>query len=741
MSSATPDTPLPPLPPDPDPLDPELRELPPRPGPLQSFWTTLTRYEAEKVTAWPAFRNAIGLVLPLIIGFAVGNGPGGLVAATGALNVSGADGADPYPRRARRMLLSSVVGAIAVFIGAIAGRDAMLVVALISIWGFCAGLSVALGSLAADLGVISLVTAIVFAAQPLAIKNAAFSGLLALAGGLIQTALSNLLWPVRRYYPERRVLGALYSELSRATAAPVMADAAPPASVHINQAQEFLAALGWDRSIESERYRALLNQAERIRLSILTLIRLRNRMRDEEGSEPMIEPVQHFLAVAGTLLQSIGSGLTTGTTPKYIARQVTEMQRLSEVMRRYESADADDLLVTLARDVRMQMDALGGQLRAVAGLATDATPTGLVDFEKREAAQPLMLRMRGRLAILRANLTFRSTAFRHAVRLAVCVGLAETIGFVFIPERSYWLPMTAAIILKPDFTSTFARGLLRLAGTFTGLLIATALFHFTPDAVSFHVFLIGLLTFILRWIGLGNYGIFVTALSAMVVLMISLTGVGPREVIAARGLNTTVGGVLAVVIYWLWPTWESGQISETLAQLLDAYRRYFNAVVLAYAQPETPVQAELEELRTTARLARSNLEASFDRLSAEPVNRANEINALHAILATSHRLVHAIMSMEAGLSHSDPVPVRDAFRTFAKDVDYTLEVLIGILRGAPRFRLTLPDLREDHQRLIQSGDPRRERYALSNVETDRIANSLNTLVMQVQQWLNLRPKS
>jgi hypothetical protein len=48
-----------------------------------------------------------------------------------------------------------------------------------------------------------------------------------------------------------------------------------------------------------------------------------------------------------------------------------------------------------------------------------------------------------------------------------------------------------------------------------------------------------------------------------------------------------------------------------------------------------------------------------------------------------------------------------------------------------------PDLRADHTQMLQSGDPRLGRYALSNVETDRMTNSLNTLREQVQRWLRI----
>ena len=56
------------------------------------------------------------------------------------------------------------------------------------------------------------------------------------------------------------------------------------------------------------------------------------------------------------------------------------------------------------------------------------------------------------------------------------------------------------------------------------------------------------------------------------------------------------------------------------------------------------------------------------------------------------------------------------------------------LRGSPIAADHLPDLREDHHALASSGDPAVARYILVNIETDRIANSLNTLAMEAFTW-------
>jgi uncharacterized membrane protein YccC len=369
-------------------------------------------------------------------------------------------------------------------------------------------------------------------------------------------------------------------------------------------------------------------------------------------------------------------------------------------------------------------------------LASHATPSGIDEFERKQSQAPWTLRLRGSLATLRANLTFESAAFRHAIRLAVCVALGDAIGRAISWHRTYWLPMTVAIVLKPDFTATFSRGVLRVSGTIAGLAFATVLFHVISTTILTQILLIAAMTFLLRSYGAANYAILTAAVSALVVLLIGLTGVSAKDVIVARLLNSVAGGTLALVAYVLWPTWERYRVNENIARLLDAYRDYFHAISEAYLKPDAPSQA-LDSARQAARLARSNFEASVDRLSAEPYpSQVARLARLNDMLASSHRLVHALMAMEAGLFQSQFVKPRDAFRKFSHDVERTLYFLAASLRGSSIHPGDLPDLREDHHALVRSGDPQVGRYALVNIETDRVTNSLNTLREQILAWTN-----
>ena len=692
-----------------------------------ALWHAVTRFDRARLLPRIAVRNALGIALPLAGGLALGDPGGGLAMTTGALNVSFSDGYDPYLYRGRRMVAASLCCSLAVLAGGLSGGLPALVVVLAAVSAWLAGMMAAVNQTAADIGTITLVTLVVFSSQAMTPERALIAAGLALAGGLLQTIFALAFWPVRRYAPERQALAELYSGLAHAAASGAPAEEAPPASGQSNDAQAALSSLGSDHSLEAERYLGLLSQAERIRLALLTLSRLRVRLgRASAAAEAAI--LDHALALASRVLSGIAGTLPEAVPADPHPECLAELHDLSASLRGPDRG-------AMVRDARAQLDALEGQLRSAAELAAHITPQGRALFERREAQASWKLRLEGARDVLRANLHRQSAPFRHAVRLSVCVAIGEIAGRMLHPGRAYWVAMTVAIVLKPDFTATFSRGLLRLAGTLAGLVVATGLFHFLHPAPAAQVALIGVFALLLRWFGPANYGVLVTALTALVVLLFAVLGVSPSEVIAARGVNTLLGGLIALAAYGLWPTWERTQVAEVLARMLDAYRAYFEAIRDSYVDPEHAHALALDLARLAARRARSNLEASLARLRSEPGITASRLALLDAIVANSHRLIHAFMSLEAGLVRSRPVPARLAFRPFAADVDLTLERLAAALRGAAVVLEELPDLREDHHALITSGDSGVERYALVNIETDRMTNSLNTLTREILAWV------
>ena len=711
-------------------------------GKWLKFWQGVLHVDTSKMELGIGFRNALGVALPLAVGIAIKMPLGGLAVASGALNVSYSDGHDPYGQRAKRMLATSALCAVAVMAGGLAGHYSVLAVLLTAFWAFWAGFAIAVSPTAESQGVISVVVLIIFAAQVLTPERALQAGALAFGGGILQMLFSILLWPVHAYDPERRALSNLYLTLGKAAADPAqLMRSSPPGVEASTAAQEALAGRVSDHTAIGERFRSLLNQAERTRLRLFTLGRLLRRMRREKFGFAPAEMIEHFLQAVSHVMTAIGESLRQNSPLKIDDAWLTAMHVETEALRdAHESADRT-FLVAAVRDARRQMDAISGQVRAVIKIATDITPQGIEQSSQTEKRLPWRMRFTSLLPRLEANFSFRSAVFRHGVRLAAAVAVAETLSRSLETPRAYWLPMTAVLVLKPEFTVTFTRGLLRIAGTMLGLLLATAMFHFLPPGIGLEVVLIGAFVFLLRWIGPANYGIFGIAVSALIVLMIAITGVAPKNVIWARGYNTLIGGTLALIAYAVWPTWERTQVDEVIARLLDSYRVYFASVVEYLESVGGVTPLDLDRLRLATRLARTNALASVDRMQSEPWTRPEDIPLLTSMLASSHRFLHAVLSMEAGFVPGHGTKIRDEFRVFARDVQTVLAGLAAELRRTRPAGQKWPDLREDHRRLIQNPLGVIEQYALVNVEADRMTNSLNTLREQVERWTKRKSAS
>jgi len=141
-----------------------------------------------------------------------------------------------------------------------------------------------------------------------------------------------------------------------------------------------------------------------------------------------------------------------------------ELRELAEQLRAPCSRHRPQLAVT-RDDARWQLDALTGQLASAVELAAHTSQSGTREFDRREAARPWTLRLASVFAVLRANLTLDSAAFRHALRLAL-----RGVRRNHRPQHRLASGLLGSHDgrnrAQTDFTTTFSRGVLRLAGTF-----------------------------------------------------------------------------------------------------------------------------------------------------------------------------------------------------------------------------------------------------------------------------------
>lgn len=690
---------------------------------LSALWQTLKRIDKSKINTWMAFRNAAAVAIPLSLGIVFHHALAGVAIAAGALNVSYSDGRDPYAHRARRMLGWTALSAVSVFLGSVTGSNSWLAVVVAALWAFMAGMLVSVSTRMGDLGLNTLVSLIVFAARgAMPLEGAATAAGLVVIGGLIQAGVALLLWPIHGSEPERAAIADAFGKLA-VEVDPKSQQRLSSLTPISQQTQEVLDALGMDHSVEGERYRLLFDQVDRIRLSAFVVNRL---MREFDHDPDVQQHIESILQATSRILSGVAGCLGSENSSASLGAMLRQVHALLDEAPRA----ADGLLKELADAVEV----LAGQLRVVIRLAVHSGIDG-ESFAREESTHTWRLQIASWLGSMRANLVPSSAFFRHAIRLSACVTVGDAIGRSFSWQRTYWIPMTIAVVLKPDFTTTISRGVLRLGGTFLGLGLATILYHLLPQSALAELVLVGTFTFMLRSIGPANYGVFTTAVSGLIVFLIAETGIAPSQVVAQRALNTSIGGIFALLAYLVWPTWERTQIRTVIASLIDAAREYFQAVASQFGKDEPLAASHLDRYRAAWRKARSDAEVSLDRLNAEPGTRPAQASCLASILASSNSLVHCVMGLEAEVLKTSSHTALAAFQSFAHEVDLTLYFLSAALRGSGPAMQSFPKLREDHTRMVQARGSSSALDELVILETDRLTVSLNTLREQIVRYL------
>src|SRR6266481_2833188 len=105
-------------------------------GFARAFWRALTRFDSSKLSPHMALRNSIGVVLPLIAGFVLDMPRGGLVVASGALNVAYSDGSAASIQRAQRISACRVLREVCVMRGAFSVKHTTSAAIMAAVWAF-----------------------------------------------------------------------------------------------------------------------------------------------------------------------------------------------------------------------------------------------------------------------------------------------------------------------------------------------------------------------------------------------------------------------------------------------------------------------------------------------------------------------------------------------------------------------------------------------------------------------------
>src|SRR5436190_9715776 len=679
------------------------------------IWRLVVTLDRSQLQLVRGVRNAVGVVALLIAGILTDNVKAGVLMAGGAMLIGFIDLGASYASRARVMLIATALVGVSTLVGTLAGGIDWLTVVLMAVWGFAVGLSVCLGMAPAFVGVNAALSLLLSAYFPGDMGEGLERAGLTVLGALVQTALARAIWPLRPFRPERIVVANAYRAVAAfvdAMAAGATTDAELPKLRSVLTKARALLDDSEGRSGSTtpagEAFRTLVLEADRAYPEIIALVHMRPQLPAPAGAA-----LGDALAATSDALRAIAGELTGGPTCDELVEQVRDGLR---------SATRTIELTGDGHGAGARLEALRAQLRAAVDAATGWT-RGRETGSRLHRAIPRRraLGAHNALPVLHANLSLQSTAFRHGVRLGATLAVATALYRLLDLPRGYWVPLTVAFVLKPDFGGTFSRGLQRYAGTIIGSVVASAITAVLDPGDWTLVLLVGIFGAGIYTFIFANYLLFTTSVTALIVFFVAFDGVSEWTAVTDRLLDTLIGGALTLGAYWLWPTWEGERVSARLADLIESHRRYAAAVLNACIDPARYDSGALHDARVHGRRARTEAEASVQMAQAEPQQHRGDIDTDLDILASLRRLADGTLALEAILEDAPARTARPALRPLADDLNDTLAELAAVERDGGALRL--PALREEHDTLAAAegaDSPVAE-------ETDRIVNAVDTL--------------
>lgn len=659
-----------------------------------------------------ALRSAAGVLVPVAIGTAVGHPASGAIAAAGALPAGVAAVGGGFKSRVPLVLATALGMSLSTFAGSlVAGHTAATVITLVA-WGFAAGIVVVLGREATIIGTQAVMGLVVFGRFPGSVAVAAVHAAWVLAGGGFQGVLAAIFQSPQRFGAERRTLAAAYAAL--ATLAHDPHRSSLPAASETGAAAALIARRAPDDDVGL--LRGLADEAERIRLELQSIATLPA----SEEIAAVRDAAERRLADAA---RAIRTGDRASDEPPALADAVDRLRAIRETAPHGRAGSAQRYAVARAAALLGQLRAVDRLTNALAGVRRIVLPRGL--------GAPVFMALPRRTAesarqVVATARDVRSAPFRHAVRLAVSLPIGEGLSHLLPGNRGYWIVLTTLVVLKPDFAATTQRGAARVLGTGLGVLASGLLIVGARPSGTVLVVLVAVVSWASYTSFAASYALYSFWITSLVVLLLAPLGGNELSTVGDRGLDTLVGGALALTAYLAWPTWEREALTAALERLLRALASYADLLLAAYADPEAVDRAQLAAAAGQARRVRMAAQASYDRAAAEPARGGADLDTAAGVLAATRRIVIELHALRATLDDA-------AEHVAVPEVGAIREGIVAALRGlADQLPGATVGLRELQAGLIDDAEDdlaslRHRRRALLAAHLDPLVDSVDTL--------------
>ncbi|WP_329569716.1 FUSC family protein [Kitasatospora sp. NBC_01266] len=573
-------------------------------------WLVRTlRPQPTPVPRAAAVRAAVGMALPVAVGFATGQSADGALVAMGALGAVLGDTADAYRLRVFNIAVPQLFAAAGLALGEQVYGHGWVAVAALTGLALVAGMISTIGAVSSAIGLNVLLMAVIGAGLPF--PPPWWHGpLLILLGAALILAMALLAWPVRSRVPERDAVADAYrqtADLLDAAGGEHWSEVRARLTGALDHAYDLLLsrrALAPGRSQGMSRLMALLG-----------------------ALTPLIEAAPAVHAAGGAL-----GGQLAGEVRR-IARAVGAGQPLAvdAVSEREPTTPVERAAAAAVLHAR---EVLAGKHQSLAASA---------------ALRPTPLRVRARSRAREVLLS--AASWHYGLRLALCLGLAQALVSTIAVPRSYWVPLTVTFVLKPDFGSVFSRAVLRALGTAVGLVLATAVLAVVPRG-GWEVPVVAVLAAALPVVSRRSYGLQTMVITPLILIFSDLLNHQGVHLLVPRLVDSLLGCAIVLVAgYALWPeSWHS-RVGARLADAVEDVARYLECAFAgewdgdgdggAAAPAAAPQAGGRARLRRRLYRDLAGLRTEFQRALGEPPPVGARAAAWWPLLVAVERVIDA----------------------------------------------------------------------------------------------------
>lgn len=304
------------------------------------------------------------------------------------------------------------------------------------------------------------------------------------------------------------------------------------------------------------------------------------------------------------------------------------------------------------------------------------------------------------IKLLLDELNFKSPIFIQSIRLSIFVMVATVAGdllnyfpSISVPGHGFWIPLTTAIVLFPDYVDTFTRSIERTLGTITGAIVGY-LISLLPLGLLGH----SIITLIL----LCGYIFFRSSGQAWIMFWIVawLCNLSVLHHVAVpRAVDTIIGSILALIACVIWPTWNTNKIDKLLANWVKLQGQYIQGIITLNLNSNSFKPSKLNVIRHKSNLTHQQLLGNIKKAKFEPVFSNSKWNnaALDELTSLITDITYKVSSLNVTLEKVDSK--NSNINEFAEKLNSSMECLsefiIGSTTKISQYEYNIENLKAD----------------------------------------------